>query len=248
MIAAGDPRPPEWRRTSQRFRARRQPPSPGLTEASCRLRTRFPSPASLSPREASEAPGSRAASGAAAARGGAKLWTCPDRRALRRPRRLGARSRSGARPAAPGGSLCKLLRRLETSGAGGSGPASCAPSARASRTACDRSGAGRRGRARAPWTRRRARQAAARGGPGLQLSSSPRPGPAEAAAPPPPPPRGRIRSKLPELRAGPRSGGLEVRSPAPGPLPLRSRSASLRTPGAPGGADSPLLLAAQRCW
>lgn len=38
-------------------------------------------------------------------------------------------------------------------------------------------------------------------GPGSSRAAPLRPGPAAAAAPPPP--RGRIRSKLPELRAGP---------------------------------------------
>lgn len=197
VIAAGDPRPPELRRPSQRFPAQRQPSSSGLTEASCRLRTRFPG--FPLPARASEAPGSRAASGAAAARGGAKLWTCPDRRALRRHHRLGARSRSGARPAAPGAPFCKLLQRLKLRVPAGRGLRRVhPPRGRRGRhvTTPAREGAGERG-LRGPG----GGQAAAHGGPGLQPSSPPRPGPAEAAAPPPP--RGRIRSKLPELRAGP---------------------------------------------
>jgi hypothetical protein len=127
------------------------------------------------------------------------LWTCPDRRALRRHHRLGSRSRSCARPASPGGSLCKLLQRLKLRVPAGRGlrPAH-PPRGRRGRhvTTPAREGAGGRGLRGSGGG-----QAAAHGGPGLQPSSPPRPGPAEAAAPPPP--RGRTRSKLPELRAGP---------------------------------------------
>lgn len=108
VIAAGDPRPHELRRPSPRSWAQRQPPSPGLIEASCRLRTRFPGIPLLA--QVSEAPGSREASGAAAARGTAKLWTCGDHRAPRCHHQPGARSRSGVCAAAPGAPVANCSR------------------------------------------------------------------------------------------------------------------------------------------
>lgn len=199
VIAAGDPRPPELRRPSPRSWAQRQPPGPGLIEASCRLRTRFPGIPLLA--RVSEAPGSREASGAAAARGkqscGRAGTTGPRAVTTSRARALGA-----VFALQPRGSRCKLLQRLKLrvrAGWGLRAPLRTLLGRRGRHvTAPAREGAGGlgfRGLGR--------RQAAAHGGPGLQPSNPPRPGPAEAAALPPS--RGRTRSKLPELRAGPRA-------------------------------------------
>lgn len=154
VIAAGDPRPPELRRPSPRSWAQRQLPSPGLIEASYRLRTRFSGIPLLA--RVSEAPGSREASGAAAARGkqscGRAGTTGPRAVTTSRARALGA-----VFALQPRGLRLQTAPEAETSGAGGLGPA-CDPAhpTRASRTACDGSSAGRRGRARVPRTRQRA--------------------------------------------------------------------------------------------
>lgn len=153
MIAAGDPRPPELRRQSQRFRAQRQPPSPVLREASCGFARA--SRVSLSPREHQKPLGPaqpRERQSRAAEQSCGRVPTAgPCAVTTGWARALGA-----ALALQPRGLPLQTAPEAETSGAGGSGPASCAPSARASRTACDRSGAGRRGRARTLWTRRRA--------------------------------------------------------------------------------------------